>query len=728
MNRFVLSLLAPAVLVGSSFAQEEEPGHMHGPDGRHIVAPQSAGDPSKFILSHHDMRIEGPDGKSILNCKVDSTIHAKGDPSKVIHTEHNAYEPENEVYGSHMTYKEPGEYVINQDVTMPDGRKLKVDFPVYVPTIATAGGEEEHHHGPNWLLIGGGILAAVGLLFGVYRMGQKSARITGAGVLVAALTLGSLPFTARAQEEEEPGHMHGPDGRHIVAPDATKSSGHQLKAYPAPNQGEEATQTKDGIKFVLSIENEEMTPDPNLVAVGTEKSKLIGLKVETVGLSNTAGGLQTSGRISANPNGMVTVNARAAGRIISLGALPGTHVQRGQSLAVIESPDLAEGQAAYRRAQAEVNQSLASIKIAQSGVSASQTRLTVAERNLSRQRQLAATGAFSSPALEGARSQVSLAEATEKTAKTSVQTLEATVRRLEQGVASGVVARRELDAAHADLSAAQTRLTDAERQRSLAREALTREESIARQGLRNAKEIESAQAEVDLARAALASSRNTLLQSRADLNRSQSAVRVARDQIALLGGSPGGGNRVSITAPISGEVEHRDVSVGQTVTVGQELYELLNAEVVWVLSDVYEKDVTTVRVGQKVEVAADALPGAVYPGEVAFIHNEVDEKTRTIKVRIVVDNPGERLKQNMFVRVRLGTASGAQVTVPTAAIQTSEGASVVFIEETHGTYRKAIVQTGGTLGDRTIIKSGVDPGKKVVTEGAYQLVGMTGGG
>lgn len=721
-------ILTFAVLLTAFAATaQEEPGHIHGPDGRHIVAPQASGGSQKFILSHHDMRIEGPDGKIILDCKVHSTIYRKGDAKDVIHTEHNAYEPENEVYGSHMTYKEPGEYVISQAVTLPDGKKTRVDFPVYVPAAPAVATNAEHAHGPNYPLIIGGVFGTLLLLFGVYRLGQNSRGIGAAGLAFLLVGGASLTQVAQAQEEE-PGHMHGPDGRHLVAPDAAKSAGPMLKAYPAPNQGESAEKVVDGIKFVLSIENEEMTPDPELVAIGQEQANLIGLKTASVQLSSTAGGLQTTGQVSANPNGMVVVNARASGRIVSLGALPGTTVSRGTTLAVIESPELGEAQAAYKRAAAEVTQADASVRIAQSAIVAAETRFKVAQRTLTRQKQLAAAGAFASPSLEAARSAVSTAEKELSAAVTSVQSLEVRLRQLERGVESGVVARRELEAARTELETAQATLADAQRQHLLSKEALVREESISAKGLRNAREVDVAQAEVDSARSALASSRSELLRARADLKRAQSMVSVSRDHIALLGGSVGSGNRIVISAPISGEVERRSVSVGQTVAVGQELYELLNAEIVWVLSDVYEVDIPKVRIGQKVEVVADALPGRTYPGEVAFVHNEVDEKTRTTKVRIVVDNHGERLKQNMFVRVQLGTGGGGQTLVPTAAVQTMGGVSVVFVEEILGTYRRTVVQTAGTLGDRTILKSGLEAGKRVVTDGAYQLVGMVGAG
>lgn len=722
----ILTLFAICLTAGLAGAQEEEPGHMHGPDGRHVVAPQQSGGSQKFILSHHDMRIEGPDGKIILGCTVDSTIHRKGDPKAVIHTERNAYEPENEVYGSHMTYREPGEYVLSQTVKFPDGRTANVLFPVYVPAVAGADMPgDAHAHGPNYVLIVGVGVGAVLLLWGAYRLGRSSVRSGGGAMLaVAVLASGMLARLANAQEEE--GHLHGPDGRHIVAPDAAKASGPMLRAYPAPGQGDSAEQSVDGVKYVLSIENEEMSPDPDLVAIGSEQAKLIGLATARAQVSTAGSGLQTTGRVSANPNGLVQVNARASGVVVSLGALPGTMVRRGQVLAVIESPDLAEVQAAYQRARAQLAQAEAAVKIGQSGVDSARTRVSAAESHLLRQRQLAQAGDFASPPMEAARATASKFEAAAKSAQISVSALESTVSKLERGVDSGVVAKRELDDAKAKLASEQAILADAKHQLELAREAYAREQAIASKGLRTAREVESSQADLDLARSAMRASTNALAQARADLSHAKSALRIAEDQVRLLGGAPGGGNRISIPAPISGEVENRTVSLGQTVSTGEQLYDLLNADIVWILCDIYEKDLRQVQVGQSVEVVASALPDRVYKGEVAFVHNEVDEKTRTTKVRVVVDNSGEMLKQNMFVRVQLGTGGSKQTLVPTAAIQTSGGQTIVFVEEIPGTYRRTVVQVAGTLGGKSIIKSGLEPGSKIVTDGAYQLLAMAG--
>lgn len=721
-----LLFLIPLFVVASfAFAGGEDEGHMHGPDGRHIVTAEDAKGASSFILSHHDMRVESTDGKSIEGVVVNSTIAPKDNPTEPIHTEKNVYEPENEVYGSHMTYTEPGEYVLSQDVTMPDGKKLIVEFPVYVPALAATKEAAHEPHGPNYPLIIGGSIAAIVALLIAFRLGKRSVSQGIAAILAIALVVGLIPSTAFAQEDEE-GHMHGPDGRHIVTEtDAAKATVPQLRAFPGPNKEESATKSVDGIKFVLSIENEEMTPDPDLITVSTDQMNLIGLKTASAEVTGSATGLQTTGKVSANPNGLVKVNSRSGGRVIRLGALPGSNVRKGQMIAVIESADLADAQAAYRRAVAELAQSQAGVKVAEAAVSSTKTEVQVASQKLSRETRMAQVGEFDSPALERAKSEVSAARSSLEAASAEAARLEKLVSRLRQGIQSGVVAQRDLERAESELAEASATKADATNQLRLAQDALAREESIAKQGLRNAREVDQAKAQLEIARSNQRSAESRLVQARADVTRVQSSIRVARDQISLLGGSPGSGNTITVTAAIAAEVEHRFVSVGQTVAAGELLYDLLNADIVWVLADVYESDVPKVRIGQQMKVIADAYPDEVYEGEVAFVHNEVDPQTRTTQVRIVINNRGERLKQNMFVRVMLGVGASDAVTVPSSAVQNDKGLDVVFVEEKKGIFRRTLVQVKGSFGDRTIVE-GVDAGRTVATSGSYQLLSLGG--
>jgi multidrug resistance efflux pump len=728
MKRECLSL-ALGCLVAIAAAGGPDDGHSHGPAVG--GATSSAGTPSRrtVVVSHHDLRIEDAGGKPVVGAKVTSTITPKGKPTEIIHTEKNAYEPEYQVYGSHMTYTAPGEYVLTEEVEMPDGRRTRIEFPVTVVQAAAPPGEaraEHEAHGPSWLLIAAGIVGGAAALAIAYRLGKRS----GAGGTPPAMALLGLVAIGLAggscAKQEGEAHVHGPDGRHIV-PESSADAGAAIlyEAYATPEKGRSATKVVEGITFTLTIENEVVEADPDLVVIDKAQAETIGLKTAKAELSSSASWLETTGRVSANPNGVVKVNARSSGRVVRLGALPGTTVHRGQVLAEIESPDLADAQAAYRTATAERAQVQAAIRIAGSGVASAKTELGIAERNLARQQQLARAGAFTAPAVETARANASQAEAEVAAARIEVERLTSLLSRQRQGLASGVVAPRDVEETEARLETARSTLADATTKQRLAQAALEREEAIAARGLRDAREVETARSQVDLARAALRSAKDRLAQARADTARIESAIRVAADQIRLLGGTPGGGHRIVIAAPIDAEVEKRLVTSGQTVAVGEPLFELLNAAVVWVVADVYEKDIPKVAVGQRIEVIADAYPDKVYVGEVAFVHNEVDPQTRTTPVRIVIDNPGERLKQDMFVRVLLGTDDAQLVLVPTAAVQKDKGLDVVFVRVREGVFRRTLVQVQRVVGNRTVVK-GVEPGSVVATAGSYQLMSLGG--
>lgn len=713
-----LTLLLFACLPVLAFAQEEE-GHMHGPDGRHVAVASTFGATSgKSILSHHDLRVEGPDGKSVVGADVHSIIHRRGNPQDVIHREHNAYEPENEVYGSHMMYKQPGEYTIVENVTLPDKRKLTVSFDVWVP--APAGAEEEHAHGPNWLLIIGGPLLGLLLLYGAYRAGRKSAAAAASVLLI----LGSLPVIA----QEEEGHMHGPDGRHVAVASTFGSASVPLKAFPTADLKESATKAVDDIKFTLSIENEELETDPNVVQLEAEVAKSIGLKTEPVAALRGGGGLTTTGQVRPNPNGAVTVNARVSGRVVSVGVTPGDQARSGQSIALIDSSELAQLQAEYRRGLAGQAEARANLERERANVSAAEVRLANAQVVLRRQQQLARAGAFASAPVEEARSRVNEAEGELKEARSALQNMEATAERMRRGLESGVVSRREAEAANAAAEQARIRVSTAQTQLELAQLALTRETQINTQGLRNAREVQQAEAEVRIARAAVQTARSELAAAKAGQVRAATATQSAAVQIRQLGATPGGGSRIQAITPIGGEVESRPVNVGQQVSEGEVLATLLNTDSVWIESDVFERELQRIRTGQEVSIVAEALPNRTIGGRIAYIGAEVNPETRSVKVRTVVHQRQELLKPNMFVRVVIAFGSGSDLTVPTAAIQDDSGTPVVFVESELGSYVRTVVQLGSGLGDRTIISSGLKAGDKVVTQGAYQLLAKAKGG
>jgi membrane fusion protein, heavy metal efflux system len=790
--------LVPAAAVRSQ-EEEEGPGHMHGPDGRHIAVAETFGaSAGKSILSHHDLMITDTskfsvkkEGAIVEGADVRSLIHKKGDPTAVIHREHSSYEPENGVYGSHMMYKEPGEYVIIENVTLPGGEKHTLQFPIWVPgppaAVAKPGGPS-----PMLLAVAGiGIVLA---LLAAFLLGRRSGRRAAAGLSVLALIAG-IPAPVSAQDEEEGGaHMHGPDGRHIaVAETSGTKAGDPLKAFLGPNREIEAFQTVGSYRFRLSIENEEMAaPDGDVVSLGQAAAQAVGVQLVAARSQPRAGGLSTTGQVRPNPNGSVAVNSRVGGRVVRVNVTPGQDVARGHVVAVIDSTEIAEAQAALSRAQSDQRQADAArgkaraeirrmqaqsaeseaglarvtaqraeaeaeVERAQSELEVARGKAANARKTLMRQQQLAAAGAFAEGPVETARVAVAAAEGELREGQTALANNEAQARRMEAGVKDGVVARKDVEAAQTAVLQSRTRVNTAEEKLRIARAGLAREQRIQKENLRDAREVQAAQADldaaglairtaeagvarqkrgVDAAEALIGAQRKNVDSARAQVEAARSgareadaaaagarqAFRSALNRLQLLGARPGGGNQVTITAPLGGEVETRPVNTGQVVAAGEVLATLLNTQSVWIESDVFEKDLPRVRIGQRVAIGADAVPGRTFEGTISYIGGEVNPETRAVRVRTVVNNPREALKPNMFVRVLISSGSGSSVTVPAEALQEQAGDQVVFVAESAESYRKRVVQVGPMLGDQVVIENGVKPGERVVTRGSYQLL------
>ncbi len=721
------SILLLAVAAPLAFAQEGEAGHLHGPDGRHIVAPQSGGGAGSFILSHHDLKILDLSGKVVEGADVDSVITPKGSTTP-IHTEKNAYEPENEVYGSHMTYTQPGEYVITENVKLPGGKSLSVEFPIWVP--AGAGAADEHAHGPNWLLIGGAVVGGIALLFGVYQLGRRNA---AAGAAAAVLILaGTITATQASAQEDDPSHMHGADGRHIVAPDQAGASGPKLKGYLSADLKESAEKTVEGYRFILSIENEEVSPDPGLVTLDEPSRKAIGLEVEEVQSLDSDTGLVVSGEVKPAASGEVALGARASGTVSAVHVSPGDPVRAGQLLVTLQSSEVAVAQGDYHRAAGEVRAASAALEDAQSRLAAAKIKASVAKENVARQKKLAQAGAFAVAPLEEAKGKLAEAEAEVKTAAARLESAEKHLARLEEGLKSGVTSRREVESARAERDQARAQLEAANLKAQIARSALEREQGIQSAGLRDSKEVRQAEADFAQAQAEERVAQSALASAKAQRARAEATLKAARDAVIALGGSPGGGSSIAVRTPVAGAVQTRAASVGMAVTPGQTLATVVNSRALWIEGHVFERDIPRVRPGQSAQVTVDALPDRSFEGTVAAVAPKIDEGTRAATVRVTVsggDPHKSGLKAGMFARMRVGVGGGSGLAIPAAAVHEDAGQAQVFVvvdpggvgKESAGTYRKTPVQLGRSFGSRVEVLSGLKPGQKVVTQGAYQL-------
>lgn len=229
------------------------------------------------------------------------------------------------------------------------------------------------------------------------------------------------------------------------------------------------------------------------------------------------------------------------------------------------------------------------------------------------------------------------------------------------------------------------------------------------------------------------SSRAQVLEAEADHAEAEGQLEAAEERLRILGiplsfGDPHKGehfpSRVPVRSPIAGTVLTADASVGERVEPGQALFRVGALDEVWLLLDVYERDLAAVSKGQSVQFGVEAWPGETFQGEVAQVGDWIEPDARTVEVRVVVANPEHKLKPNMFATAQL--AADAEVlergiVVPVEAVQPVEGAEVVFIEEEPGHFEARSITVAERTPSRVRLAAGVEVGERVVTEGAFAL-------
>ena len=177
-----------------------------------------------------------------------------------------------------------------------------------------------------------------------------------------------------------------------------------------------------------------------------------------------------------------------------------------------------------------------------------------------------------------------------------------------------------------------------------------------------------------------------------------------------------------VRAPFAGVVTKFDIAAGELVEPDRELMTVTDISSVWVLADVYEKDIAKVRVNSSVDIRVDTYPDRVFVGRVTYVSDIIDPQTRTAKVRCVVENPDGALKLDMFAKVSVPTNDNREaLTVPAAAIQQIDGQSVVFVRQTASRFERRNVEVGNTAGDVVEIRSGIRVGEVIAGAGSFYL-------
>lgn len=361
---------------------------------------------------------------------------------------------------------------------------------------------------------------------------------------------------------------------------------------------------KPGTEGVSTEKSASSEDQGERITLTPESQKLAEISVEEAGFRSLRREMQFPGAIQVNENRLAHVGPRIQGRVVEVLAGLGDHVEKGEKLAVIDSPELGQSQSAYLMAKA---------------------KLIVAEKSIERAKTL----------LEG------------------------------KVIGAGEFQRREGDylAARAEARAAEDRLH---------------------------------------------------------------LLGMTDTEIAGLGGEDTIRSQVAITAPFQGTIIERHMTLGEVVEPAKPLLTIADLSTLWGIAEVPEQDLSRVKKGLTVQVSVSSSPGEVFRGRITYLSDTVDPSSRTVKARVKVENAGGRLKPEMFATFRIVTEAGERVlAIPEAAVQHEGGKVVVFVEKGKGTFEKRAVDLGLEFQGYYPALSGIGPGERVVTKGAFILKSET---
>jgi cobalt-zinc-cadmium efflux system membrane fusion protein len=180
---------------------------------------------------------------------------------------------------------------------------------------------------------------------------------------------------------------------------------------------------------------------------------------------------------------------------------------------------------------------------------------------------------------------------------------------------------------------------------------------------------------------------------------------------------------IPVLAPIGGEVVERLVQPGQVVQAGQtQAFTITDLSTVWVLANVYQADLAYVRNGDDVVVETDAYPDKFH-GRISYVSSAIDPTTRTLQARILVDNPGEKLKRDMYctVTVTAGVLSNVIAVPNSSVLRDDNNQPFVYVATGQNQFGRRDVNLGESQNGQTQIMKGISVGERVVGDGSLFL-------
>jgi RND family efflux transporter MFP subunit len=437
------------------------------------------------------------------------------------------------------------------------------------------------------------------------------------------------------------------------------------------------------VSFEPNGGNEQSSPtnEEQIITIAAEQVERGGIKIETVGETLSQEAVQTSatGIVQPDAYAETPVISLVGGVVRSVPAQLGENVQKGQTVAVIFSDELSSAQSRYLTLQTEAQ---------------------VARQTAERSAKLLKINPAS-------RSDLDQAQAKLKSDEAALDEMRRRYNRTVKLVEIGAASREELEQDR-------TKLKTAEAESEQSRKQFERATEVARLAPASNSDFEQAAVKLRTAESELSAARQKLIV----LGLSQQRVDALRFPSQI-------NSELTVAAPVSGTVTARTVNQNEVVEANKELMRVTNLSTVWVIAQIYEKDLGRIRTGSGASVTTDAYPDRVFRGQVTYIDPNINQETRTAQARVELENAGQILKIGQYVNVAfgsLGTAEKTSPVVPTVAVQNINNRQTVFVAtDQPNVFAVRFVRLAAEVNGQYIVLEGLNVGDKIVTSGSFLL-------
>jgi len=196
---------------------------------------------------------------------------------------------------------------------------------------------------------------------------------------------------------------------------------------------------------------------------------------------------------------------------------------------------------------------------------------------------------------------------------------------------------------------------------------------------------------------------------------------ISESQIDRLEKSKKPTTLVEILSPASGYIISKSIIEGGHVKPGRTLFQIADIKKVWILGDIYENELPFIKLGQKVTITSQSFPGRYYSGTISYIYPNLNLQTRSVKIRIEMENSEEILKPGMFTNIQIEVNTGIHLAVPESAVLNSGIRQIVFISKGNGIFIPNEVDTGSLVNGYYPIQNGLAKGDVVVSSANFFL-------